>query len=40
MKQYMVNVIRAHQYYEDGALEAMSTEQVREIYETIIDWLE
>lgn len=40
MKQHMISVIRAHQYYKEGTLEAMSTEQVREIYETIIDWVE
>lgn len=40
MKQYMISIIRTHQYYEEGTLEVMSEDKVREIYEEIIDWLE
>ena len=40
MKEYMISIIRAHQYYEAGTLEAMNEENVREIYESIIDWIE
>lgn len=39
IKQYMISIIRAHQYYAEGVLESMSEEQVREIYENLIDWL-
>lgn len=38
-KEYMISIIRQHQYYADGALENMTEEQVKEIFETIIDWL-
>ena len=40
MKEYMISIIRKHQYYEAGTLEAMNEEKVREIYESIIDWIE
>ena len=39
MKEYMIGIIRAHQYYDEGVLEAKSEEEIREIYEIIIDWL-
>lgn len=39
MKEYMVGIIRQHQYYPEGSLEAMSEDEVREIYEMVIDWL-
>ena len=36
---YMINIIREHQHYEDGVLEAMSEDEVREIFEALLDWL-
>lgn len=39
MKEYMIEVIRQHQYYTDGILEAMTEEQVREIFEALLDWM-
>lgn len=40
MKDYMISIIKVHQYYEEGTLEAMTEEEVREIYNDVIDWLE
>lgn len=40
MKDYMISIIKVHQYYEEETLEAMNEEKVREIYESIIDWIE
>lgn len=37
---YMIGIIRQHQYYGAGALERMTEEQVRGIYEAILDWIE
>lgn len=39
MKQLMIDVIRAHQYYEAGLLEGLSEDEVRNIYESLIDWI-
>lgn len=39
MKKIMINLIRQYQYYEAGALENMTEEQVKEIYDIIIEWL-
>jgi len=39
MKQYMIGKIRDYWFYEQGALESMSDEEVKEIYERLIDWL-
>lgn len=39
MKKYMIETIRNHWFYEAGSLEAMSEDEVREIYERLIDWL-
>lgn len=39
MKEYMIEVIRRYQYYEAGTLESMTESEVRDIYETLIDWI-
>ena len=39
LKQIMIDLIRKHLYYADGSLESMTEEQVREIYERVVDWL-
>ena len=39
MKQIMIEVIRQHQYYKAGALEAMSEDEIRDIYEGLLDWI-
>lgn len=39
MKEYMIEVIRRYQYYESGTLESMTESEVRDIYETLIDWI-
>ena len=39
MKEMMINLIRQHWYYEAGTLESMTEEEVREIYESLIDWI-
>lgn len=39
-KQIMIELIRKHQYYADGALESMTEDAVKEIYEKVIDWLD
>ena len=36
---YMIGIIRQHQYYGAGVLEDMTEEQVRGIYEAILDWI-
>lgn len=38
-KGYMITVIKEHLYYEDGVLEGMSEDKVREIYEATLDWI-
>ena len=39
MKEYMISIIRQHQYYEDNILEAMTESEVREIFENLLDWI-
>ena len=39
MKEYMIGIIRQHQFYNEGVLEAMSEEEVRDIYESLLDWI-
>lgn len=39
MKEYMIGIIRQHQFYKEGVLEAMSEEEVRDIYESLLDWI-
>lgn len=39
-KELMINTIRAHQYYEEGVLEAKSEAEVKDIYEALLDWME
>ena len=39
MKQLMIDVIRSHQYYEAGLLESLTEDEVRNIYESLIDWI-
>ena len=36
MKQIMIDLIRKHWYFEVGALESMSENEVREIYEDTV----
>ena len=36
---YMISIIREHQHYEDGVLEEMREDEVREIFEALLDWL-
>ena len=36
---YLIDFIREHQYYRDGALEQMSENELKEIYENLIDWI-
>lgn len=37
--EYMVKIIREYQYYEVGVLESMSEEELREVFERLLDWL-
>ena len=39
-REYAIKVIRDYLYYRDGELEAMTDEELREVYEKLIDWLE
>ena len=39
MKEYMIEVIRRYQYYEAGALESLTENEVMSIYESLIDWI-
>lgn len=38
-KQIMIELILKHQYYAYGALESMTEDAVKEIYEKVVDWL-
>lgn len=38
-KDLLIEVIRKHQYYEAGSLESMSFQEVRKIYESLMDWI-
>ena len=38
-RNIMIGFIRSHQWYEAGTLEAMPEEQLREIYERVLDWI-
>lgn len=40
MKEYMIGTIKEYQYYKDGELESMSEQEIREIYEAVLDWME
>lgn len=39
MKEYMIDTIYRYLYYEDGILENMTEEEVRQVYENLIDWI-
>lgn len=39
-KGFMIALIRRHWYYAEGSLEKMSEPEVREIFESLLDWLE
>lgn len=39
MKEYMIDTIYRYLYYEDGTLENMTEEEVRQVYENLIDWI-
>ena len=39
-RQWMIRTIRAVQFYEDGALEKMNDEDLRETFERLLDWIE
>lgn len=39
MKQYMIDKIRSYWFYAENVLEEMTEEEVKEIYERLIDWL-
>ena len=39
IKQMMIDLIRQHLYYEKNVLEDMTEEEVREIYESLIDFI-
>lgn len=39
IKEFMIYFIRQYQYYADGVLENMTEQQVKEIYDIIIDWI-
>lgn len=39
MKEYMIGFIRSYWHYKDGELESMTEEEVKEIYDRLIDWL-
>ena len=39
MKQYMIELIRKYQYFEEGALEALDDKELKELYEAVVDWL-
>lgn len=38
-REYMIKFIRNHQYYADGALETLDEDELRDIYERLIDWI-
>lgn len=40
MKEYMIGVIKQHWFYDEGHLESLTEEDVREIYEYLIDWID
>ena len=35
----MIRLIRAYWWYEEGHLEAMTEDEVRDIYNRLIDWI-
>jgi hypothetical protein len=37
--EFMIDFIKNYQYYADGVLENMTEQQVKEIYDSIIDWI-
>lgn len=39
MKEIMIKMVKAYQYYEDGELEELTEAEVKEIYENLIDWI-
>ena len=38
-KEIMIETLRDHQYYKENELEAMTEDEVNDIYERLIDWL-
>lgn len=39
-KEYMISIIRSHQYYKAGTIERMTEKQVKDIFEELLDWIE
>lgn len=37
--KFMVHLIRAYWWYEAGKLEAMTEDEVRDIYNRLLDWI-
>ena len=38
--EYMIKIIKEHWYYEEEALENMTEDEVRDIFEALLDWIE
>ncbi len=38
-KEWLIERIKDHQYYEDGVLEAMTEAELLEIWNRLIDWI-
>lgn len=39
VREIMIDVIRAYQYYEDGVLESLTDEELKDAYESLMDWI-
>lgn len=39
-REQKIQIIRQWQYYKQGRLESMSDEEIDEIYERLLDWME
>lgn len=40
MKEYMIEIIRSNWYYKEGSLESKTEEEIKEIFESLLDWIE
>lgn len=38
--EYMIKIIRQHWFFEEGCLEKMNEDEVRSIFERLLDWIE
>ena len=39
IRECMIDTIKAYQYYEGGVLESLTDEELKDVYESLLDWI-